>query len=103
MGLEELDECIDPLYQRNKGVDTYYPKGTICFKDPSSGIALFYKDRRSTIFAYLHSFKNRIIFESIIFQNLVLSLDLLDRALCGHGHKETIKRLSQSMIVGPSV
>ena len=38
MGLEEMDECIDPRYQREKGVDTFYPKGTVCFKDPSAGI-----------------------------------------------------------------
>ena len=38
MGLEEQKECIDPKYQRDKGVDTYYPQATVCFKDPSAGI-----------------------------------------------------------------
>ena len=41
MGLEEQKECIDPKYQRDKGVDTYYPQGTLCFKDPSAGIIVF--------------------------------------------------------------
>ena len=42
MGLEEQEKCIDPEYQRdlNKQLDlpssTFYPKGTICFKDPSA-------------------------------------------------------------------
>lgn len=36
MGLEEQKECIDPKYQRDRGVDTYYPQGTLCFKDPSA-------------------------------------------------------------------
>ena len=42
MGLEEQNECIDPKYQQdeNKKLDlpdsTFYPKGTICFKDPSA-------------------------------------------------------------------
>ena len=41
MGLEEQKECIDPKYQRDRGVDTYYPQGTLCFKDPSAGIIVF--------------------------------------------------------------
>ena len=41
MGLKEQKECIDPKYQRDKGVDTYYPQGTLCFKDPSAGIIVF--------------------------------------------------------------
>ena len=41
MGLEEQKECIDPKYQRDKGIDTYYPQGTLCFKDPSAGIIVF--------------------------------------------------------------
>ena len=43
MGLEEQNECIDPKYQRdlnkkelNLPSSTFYPKGTICFKDPSA-------------------------------------------------------------------
>ena len=42
MGLEEQNECIDPKYQQdeNKKLNlpgsTFYPKGTICFKDPSA-------------------------------------------------------------------
>ena len=48
MGLEEMDKCIDPQYQRDWMPDkasTYYPKGTICFKDPSSGKHILYMDR----------------------------------------------------------
>ena len=44
MGLEEQKECIDPKYQRDKGVDTYYPQATVCFKDPSAGILYFTDD-----------------------------------------------------------
>ena len=34
-----MDKCIDPKYQIDlMGASTYYPQGTICFKDPSSGI-----------------------------------------------------------------
>ena len=39
MGLEEQDKCIDPEYQRKLNMDlssTFYPKGTICYKDPSA-------------------------------------------------------------------
>ena len=43
MGLEEQDKCIDPKYQRdinnkllNLPSSTFYPKGTICYKDPSA-------------------------------------------------------------------
>ena len=42
MGLEEQKKCIDPKYQRDLNKDlslpesTFYPKGTICFKDPSA-------------------------------------------------------------------
>ena len=34
MGLEEQPMCKDPEYQN---VNTYYPQGTVCFSDPSSG------------------------------------------------------------------
>ena len=43
MGLEEQDKCIDPEYQRKLNKDslnlpssTFYPKGTICYKNPSA-------------------------------------------------------------------
>ena len=44
MGLEELEKCTDPKYQRDKNKEsnlpssTFYPKGTICFKDPSASM-----------------------------------------------------------------
>ena len=45
MGLEEQESCIDPTYQRIDPDDennvllegTYYPQGTVCYTDPSSG------------------------------------------------------------------
>ena len=37
MGLEEQKICVDPAYQLEKNPEsTFYPKGTICFKDPSA-------------------------------------------------------------------
>ena len=42
MGLEEQDKCIDPEYQQKLNQDlnlpssTFYPKGTICYKNPSA-------------------------------------------------------------------
>ena len=45
MGLEEQDECIDPEYQMKENKEltkilgsTFYPKGTICFKDPAASM-----------------------------------------------------------------
>jgi len=35
MGLEMLDKCEDPDYQRENGVNTFYPQGAVCSVDPS--------------------------------------------------------------------
>ena len=37
MGLEMLDKCEDPDYQRENGVNTFYPQGAVCSVDPSFG------------------------------------------------------------------
>ena len=37
-------KCEDPKWQRDKGVDTFYPHATTCFKDPSEGIDIMYDD-----------------------------------------------------------
>ena len=37
IGLEMLDKCEDPDYQRENGVNTFYPQGTVCSVDPSFG------------------------------------------------------------------
>ena len=37
MGLQEQERCMDPKYQREKGVNTAYPQGTVCFTEPASG------------------------------------------------------------------
>ena len=42
MGLEEQDKCVDPKYQLewNEKLkikeSSFYPEGTICYKDPSA-------------------------------------------------------------------
>ena len=38
MRLEKDNICQDPEYQRQKGVRTYFPPGTVCYSDPSEGI-----------------------------------------------------------------
>ena len=35
--LEVQAQCQDPQYMRDKGVNTYYPQGTVCYADPSQG------------------------------------------------------------------
>ena len=39
MGLQKEDECQDPEHQKARGVNTYYPLGTVCYTDPSQGIS----------------------------------------------------------------
>ena len=45
-------KCEDPEWQRDKGVDTFYPHATTCFKDPSEGmykpLIIDYSDYRKT-------------------------------------------------------
>ena len=38
MNLQKEDECQDPEHQRKRGVNTYYPEGTVCYTEPSKGI-----------------------------------------------------------------
>merc|ERR1711971_1172176 len=33
--LEVQAQCQDPQYMRDRGVNTYYPQGTVCYADPS--------------------------------------------------------------------
>jgi len=33
--MKALDVCEDPEWQKNVGVNTFYPRGTSCFRDPS--------------------------------------------------------------------
>ena len=35
--MEAVGKCEDPEWQANVGVNTFYPQGTTCFKDPSRG------------------------------------------------------------------
>ena len=35
--LEAVSQCEDPKWQRDYGVNTFYPQGTTCFTDPSKG------------------------------------------------------------------
>ena len=42
LGLEKDTGCKDPQHQRARGVNTYYPPGTVCYKEPSQGMYLTY-------------------------------------------------------------
>ena len=35
--LESLAQCEDAEWMKRKGVRTYYPPGTVCYRDPSRG------------------------------------------------------------------
>ena len=37
MNLQKEAQCQDPDHQRSRGVNTYYPQGTVCYTEPAQG------------------------------------------------------------------